>query len=544
MEFEKTSKLPVIVLLLWIPVVLFLCILLAFGVPFEVCLKPFIFSLVVMAVLAPILRGLFLSKSSDRITKVLQNIKEGNLSSIFEVSKSVKEEFSYIIQPLEEIIEGVFRLIGRMQRASEELNYFTDNFSKNTNEANMAAQQIAASIDEIASGAGEQAAAAQETSANVNSLAQTAEEVASETEKGYEIINDIGKRTVETRGVIERLIEHLKDFADDSMDSVARMKDLTDKTNEITNFVGIVTGIAEQTNLLALNAAIEAARAGEHGRGFAVVADEVRKLAEESAGAAKEIRELAESIQQEAHETVGQIEKSQEQSNVNIERGEASKIAFDEIASGVQGMNDAIENIRNLTRKQVDHVHAVLETAEKMAAVSQQTAAGAQQVSAASQQQTKSLESINENAIDMNRMSHELYETSSEFTSVYQPSAEVQREVEVIRRRLAELARTKCVQDKNPSQQRELFRRTMEECPRILTIYTCDEKGDVVYITDDIVVSNLAFRPWFREAMKGNSFTTDPYITLATNRINLTISEPVRDVNDNIIGVIGLNIDI
>ena len=84
----------------------------------------------------------------------------------------------------------------------------------------------------------------------------------------------------------------------------------------------------------------------------------------------------------------------------------------------------------------------------------------------------------------------------------------------------------------------------MEEYPRILTIYTCDEKGDVVYITDDIEVKNLAFRPWFREAIKGKTFVTDPYITLATNRINLTISEPIRDQNGNITGVIGLNVDI
>ncbi len=544
MKSAKKINIPILIVLLWIPVVLFLCIQLVSGVPFEVCLKPFIFSLIIMAVLAPVLSNIFISKSSDKITHILEDIRKGDLSLIFKVGKSVKDEFSFILQPLEAIIENVFRLIGRMQRASEELNYFVENFTKNTYEANTAAQQIAASIDEIASGAGEQAEAAQETSSNVNSFAQTAEEVASETEKGYEIINDIGKRTIETREVIERLIEHLKDSAEESMNSVARMKDLTNKTNEITNFVGIVTGIAEQTNLLALNAAIEAARAGEYGRGFAVVADEVRKLAEESAKAAEEIRELAASIQKEGNETVVQIEKSQEKSHENIQRGEASKTSFDEIAAGVQGMNKAIENIRNLTKKQVEHVHIVLEAAEKMAAVSQQTAAGAQEVSAASQEQTASLERINENAKEMSKMAQELHAISNEFTSVYKPSDEVQKEVHRIKDKIKELAKEQCVRDKNAAQQQELFRQTMEEYPRILTIYTCDEKGDVVYITDDIEVQNLAFRPWFREAIKGKTFVTDPYITLATNRINLTISEPIRDQNGNITGVIGLNVDI
>ena len=363
---------------------------------FEVCLKPFIFSLIIMAVLAPVLSNIFISKSSDKITHILEDIRKGDLSLIFKVGKSVKDEFSFILQPLEAIIENVFRLIGRMQRASEELNYFVENFTKIHMRLIRQLQQIAASIDEIASGAGEQAEAA-ETSSNVNSFAQTAEEVASETEKGYEIINDIGKRTIETREVIERLIEHLKDSAEESMNSVARMKDLTNKTNEITNFVGIVTGIAEQTNLLALNAAIEAARAGEYGRGFAVVADEVRKLAEESAKAAEEIRELAASIQKEGNETVVQIEKSQEKSHENIQRGEASKTSFDEIAAGVQGMNKAIENIRNLTKTSRTRSYSI-RSSGKNGGCFTANCCRAQEVSAASQEQTASLERINENA--------------------------------------------------------------------------------------------------------------------------------------------------
>ncbi|MCG0274864.1 MAG: methyl-accepting chemotaxis protein [Thermosediminibacteraceae bacterium] len=475
------------------------------------------------------------------MAEVIGEFSRGELPSVNRI-KEVKGLFDFMADPILKAFERVFGLMGRLQRTAEEINYFFSHFKQSMDNINEAAQQIASSIEEIAQGAGEQAEAAQETSDNMMSLSALAEKIAEQTREREKGVESIIEKVKGTRAVLESLLSHLSLSSNASSLSVSKMKDLENLTARINGFVEVITDIADQTNLLALNAAIEAARAGEQGRGFAVVADEVRKLAEQSGRAAKEIKELAEKIQQEARNTVLQVEKNLEMVSENIKKGNESMAAFDQIVGEVAGFKDSMERISEMVKEQVERVQKVSEAAEKMAAVSQETAAGVEEIAASSQEQKSLVESISGEAERLSQMASELMEISESYTRSFKVPENAKEKISVIKKKLFELTRQDFVIKKEREAQKIEFEKIKRETPAILELITLDEKGDVIYVTGDIPVKNLAFRPWFQEALRGKEYVSKPYIDISANRIAVTVSMPVKDEKDNICGVIAADV--
>src|SRR5690242_14905945 len=162
-----------------------------------------------------------------------------------------------------------------------------------------------------------------------------------------------------------------------SQSGAKKMKNLGDRSMEITSIVGTISRISEQTNMLALNAAIEAARAGEHGRGFSVVAEEVRKLAERATNATKDIERLVKAINTETSETIQAIEQQtqvvEEESRTVSAAGEALR----RIRSASDQSAGLVSDISEVTRHQVEQAARVTKTMEAVSAIAKETQGGA-----------------------------------------------------------------------------------------------------------------------------------------------------------------------
>lgn len=252
----------------------------------------------------------------------------------------------------------------------------------------MTAQHAAgAAVADLTAGLGEAGAAVEETvasismvSGNINSLADNVSNVSSAIGELAVSVNQVAgsardastlsleaDRKAKDGGIaVERLVRSTREVADDIKAVVEKMHELGTASERIGAIVAVIDGIADQTNLLALNAAIEAARAGEHGRGFAVVADEVRKLAEGSAQSTREIGNLIKDIQHKTGEVVRSTSASGTKAESGLQMADVAGRAIGDISSAVSEANRLIEQISMAAREQATGASAIVNSVEQM----------------------------------------------------------------------------------------------------------------------------------------------------------------------------------
>lgn len=444
--------------------------------------------------------------------------------------------------PVKNVLDNLFRIIGHMQRSSDELNYFVNNLLKGVASVQGGFREITLAMQEIASGADEQAGAAQRVAENMGILTNLAEEIAERSRLGTQVAAEVQRKEKEGRTLLDQLLKEIEEAAFSNEQAAEHMHQLEEKMSQINEFVRIVTAIAEQTNLLSLNAAIEAARAGEQGRGFAVVADEVRKLAEQSAAAAQNITRLASEIQAEAQETASQVERNVHLVKGNIERGRNAKTAFEIIGQAIAKAVQAMEEINLRAEQQAERVRAVNEDAGRVAAVAQQTAASIEEVSAAASEQQTTMGKVEKSVQELATMAQNFFNMAAEYTKGGWDETTCQ---ELARRGfgvLEDLASKPEVQSMELAALQPLLDQAFEEHPIIQTLFAVLPDGTALYSRPSTKITNWAFRPWFQVAMQGQRFATEPYITQATNRLAITVAVPVKNKRGEPVGVLAANL--
>lgn len=248
--------------------------------------------------------------------------------------------------------------------------------------------ELQSAITQIAAGAQEQARNAQETAAAVNRMATSVDDVAQEAGVVMSSAENAAEHARNGSQVVDKTVARMGRIQTSVLDAAQQIRSLGKVSEQVGAITQVITEIASQTNLLALNAAIEAARAGEHGKGFAVVADEVRKLAERAGKSAQEIADLIHDIQMGTADAV----KAMEQSKAEVEEGallaaDAGK-ALQEILQGSEETTHhaktiaaAAAEIATVTREVVRLVDSVAAVTEENTAATEQMAAGSDQVS-------------------------------------------------------------------------------------------------------------------------------------------------------------------
>jgi methyl-accepting chemotaxis protein len=333
---------------------------------------------------------------------------------------------------MNQVREAAERLSDTSRRVDSEASstsQLAGEISQNVVQVSSATSETARATTEIANGSELLAQTAGDASAAMTQLQSVIADFREGTRKQAESTRDAAQVAQEGGAAVRSTIESIELIRSQVEASAGAVRELGAKQEQIGEIVGTIEDIAAQTNLLALNAAIEAARAGEQGRGFAVVADEVRKLAERSAEATRQIATLIESVRSGVDQAIHSMDKSTEQVREGSSYSAEAQRALIGILQSVNSVNEVASQNLTMISAITENANSVERVIETVAATSEETAAAAQEMSASSQQvaaatqevsnalshQTRSVQEISSSATELGRMASELLNLVAKF---------------------------------------------------------------------------------------------------------------------------------
>ncbi|MBC7320707.1 methyl-accepting chemotaxis protein [bacterium] len=347
------------------------------------------------------------------LTNTADIIAKGDLT--VSIKGNYHGEIGRLARSLEVMLDNLKALIMSAKEVSNQTTSTGEQITGAVNQTTQAVQQVATTVQELANGAQETAKNVQEVSSAIDSIGSMIETLAQNASAVERINQETAKMTEEGQVVVNELNRGFNETQNVTNAVVSAMDELERLAGEIGRIVETITAISSQTNLLALNAAIEAARAGEAGRGFAVVADEVRKLAEESNQSAQRISQFIDEIRNQVVKTAENIKNSVSVVNRQIEIGSRVTETFNRITEGTGRVIGAIEEITKGISRLVDESRRISNSIQSVAAIAEENAASAEETSAASQEISAAMEEINANINNLLSLAKDLEELLGRF---------------------------------------------------------------------------------------------------------------------------------
>ncbi|MCG8428965.1 MAG: methyl-accepting chemotaxis protein [Chromatiales bacterium] len=299
----------------------------------------------------------------------LEKIAEGDLTH--HVESKCNDEIGKLMDSMETMVVSLREIITKFRNMGGNLNQAATEMQNIATTTTSGIERQTAETEQVATAMHEMTVTVQDVARNAEEAARAASEADSDANGGRE--------------VVQKTIDSIKTLSNDIYNATEVIQKLQNESNNIGSVLDVIRGIAEQTNLLALNAAIEAARAGEQGRGFAVVADEVRTLASRTQQSTQDIQKMIEKLQEGANNAVATMEHSLAQVSSSVDQANQTGTSLDTITSAVSTINEMNVQIASAAEEQRMVTEEINRSIDNIKNISEESAEGARETSASSQ---------------------------------------------------------------------------------------------------------------------------------------------------------------
>lgn len=372
------------------------------------------------ALLVGLLFGWIFSKAFTSNIGVLttgaDRLSNGDLSRKLRLRKSlVSDETEDLADSLNLVVDSLRKLVGKIRSSSMRVNESSQGLSASAEEMTASSHEVAGAIEQISRGAETQAEMVERVSRVIREMAGSIEKI---TASG-QVLSLSAEQTTQTAKdgaqMTDTTLEKMKHILSGIENNSQQMVSFSEHVQKIGSIIGVITGIAQKTNLLALNATIEAARAGEYGHGFAVVAEEISKLADSTSESAAEITRLIDTTREESqrvHQSMLESIRSIDSGREAIDSTSGVFLAIIEKAEDAQAKANSISD---LAEKQNSGSGDIITAIEEIARVAEDNAAGTEEVSAATEEQSASMEELTFASQKLAQLADELLTSVSSF---------------------------------------------------------------------------------------------------------------------------------
>jgi methyl-accepting chemotaxis protein len=369
----------------------------------------------VVAAVYAYFQGKSIVKPLHTLGRFTEKVARGDLTGDMGTLTKRKDEIGFLAKDFEEMSLNLRTMLTEVISSSEQVTATSQQLMVSADESRSASEDITTSIVGVSEGAAEQTEYVVTAKANADKVKEGNETISQRLHNVQEKASEVNDYSNKGHTVLAGTIEQMNviQTQNDSLSEV--IGKLTKQSEEIGNIVEVITGISEQTNLLALNAAIEAARAGEHGKGFAVVADEVRKLAEESAESAASIQQRIGVIQTD----MGSASHEMEQGKTTFRNGMASiteaEQSFRQILNAIKNMNGAVKETMTVSQHTIQSTVHMVEEMERISEKTKSFTNSADQVAAGAEEQNATMDEISKACAGLAQRAEALQTLASKF---------------------------------------------------------------------------------------------------------------------------------